>query len=73
MELFTFDHVRGVGSDTAYVALFSSVYNAANIRKRIVNASILAGDEGEEERDAVNFAFIDATLVCSIDDSFCPQ
>ncbi|KAF9268412.1 CGI-121-domain-containing protein [Marasmius fiardii PR-910] len=65
MESLTFDHVRGVGSDTAYVALYSSVTNAATIRKRILDASRMEGKDGERERDAMNFAFIDATLITS--------
>ncbi|KAJ8085805.1 hypothetical protein PM082_004623 [Marasmius tenuissimus] len=63
MESFTFDHVAGAG--TAHVALFSSVSNASSIRKRIIDASRMEGNDGEKEREAVNFAFIDATLVTS--------
>ncbi|KAG7096484.1 hypothetical protein E1B28_003914 [Marasmius oreades] len=65
MESFVFDHVRGVGSDSAYVALYSPVANASAIRKRIMDASKMEGEEGERERDAINFAFIDATLITS--------
>ena len=59
MESFVYPHF----SSTAYVALFNCVTNAAQLRARIVRASSLEGDEGDAERDAVNFAFVDARLV----------
>jgi len=46
-----------------HVALFRNVSNSANIKNRIIAASTAEGDEGEKEREAVNFAFIDARLV----------
>lgn len=48
---------------TVYVALFTGVQNAAELKKRLVAASVMPGDEGDIEREAVNFAFIDARLV----------
>jgi EKC/KEOPS complex subunit CGI121/TPRKB len=47
----------------ALIGLFVDVSNAAHIRTRIVNASSMTGEEGELEREAVNFAFVDARLV----------
>ena len=47
----------------AHVALYTFVTNAPSLRARIINAAITQGDEGNRERDAVNFAFIDARLV----------
>lgn len=49
---------------TVYVALFTEVENAAELKKRLVAASVMPGEEGDIEREAVNFAFIDARLVC---------
>jgi len=46
----------------AYIALFRNVSNASDIKTRIISAAA-AGDAGEKEREAVNFAFIDARLV----------
>jgi hypothetical protein len=60
MESFAYPHF----SSTVYVALFVNVTNAAKLRARIIRASTLQGAEGEAEREAVNFAFVDARLVC---------
>lgn len=46
-----------------YAAKFKHVKNAGAIRERIVKASTMEGPEGDKERDAVNFAFINAKLV----------
>lgn len=46
-----------------YVALFTDVQNAADLKKRLVAASVMPGAEGDIEREAVNFAFVDARLV----------
>ncbi|ESK87823.1 hypothetical protein Moror_15316 [Moniliophthora roreri MCA 2997] len=64
MQSLAFDHADA--SDIAYVALFHPVNNAAQIRKRIIDAAKMEGEEGEKERNAVNFAFIDATLITSV-------
>ncbi|KAG2114646.1 CGI-121-domain-containing protein [Suillus discolor] len=47
------------------VALFDDVTNAAAIRSRIVQAARNLGVDGNTEREAVNFAFIDARLISS--------
>lgn len=53
----------------AYIALFRNVLNALEIKNRIIFAATAEGDTGEKEREAVNFAFIDARLVRTI----CPH
>ncbi len=65
MESFAYPHFSSI----AHVALFDYVTNAAELRARIVRASILEGDEGDAEREAVNFAFIDARLVRRMNDA----
>lgn len=45
------------------ISLFTAVQNAAKLRARIVQAASLTGSEGDLEREAVSFAFIDARLV----------
>lgn len=50
-------------SSTVHLALFNHVTNAAKLKARIVRASTLEGAEGQAEREAVNFAFVDARLV----------
>ncbi|KAI0084218.1 CGI-121-domain-containing protein [Irpex rosettiformis] len=51
---------------TVHVALFDNVTNADELHARLIRASTLTGSEGETEREAVNFAFIDARLIASI-------
>lgn len=46
-----------------HIALFTNVTNATELRNRLVQASTMSGPEGDAERQAVDFAFIDATLV----------
>ena len=48
-----------------FTAKFKNVKNAGEIRQRIVKAATMEGPEGNKERDAVNFAFINARLVCA--------
>ncbi|KIJ19744.1 hypothetical protein PAXINDRAFT_125890, partial [Paxillus involutus ATCC 200175] len=45
-----------------YAAKFKGVTNAATVRSRIVNASLMGG---EIDREAINFAFINAKLITS--------
>lgn len=45
------------------IALYKEVENAAALRGRIIKAATLLGADGDRERDAINFAFIDARLV----------
>jgi EKC/KEOPS complex subunit CGI121/TPRKB len=59
MESFAYPHF----SSTVHVALFVRVTNATKLRARIIRASTLEGIEGDVEREAVNFAFVDARLV----------
>ena len=62
METFTNPHFPK-NLSVAHVALYAPVNNAKELRSRIIQAATLEGDEGEQERQAVNFAFIDARLV----------
>ncbi|GAA6046460.1 hypothetical protein JCM3770_004933 [Rhodotorula araucariae] len=51
---------------TVHLALFSPIQNAAELRKRLVTTSTLAADEaGDNERRAVDFAFVDAKMITS--------
>jgi EKC/KEOPS complex subunit CGI121/TPRKB len=63
MEAYHYPHFGA----SIYVALFNNVQNASSLRARLVVASTMTGEEGEAERAAVNFAFIDARLVCDPD------
>lgn len=64
METYIYPHFPQDLS-AVYVALFTGVSNAAQLRRRLITAASMAGDEGELERENVNFAFIDARKVCS--------
>jgi EKC/KEOPS complex subunit CGI121/TPRKB len=64
MDLFYFPHLAPDRA-TTHVALFRNVTNSAALRKRVINASTMAGGTGDFEREQVNFAFIDARLVSS--------
>ena len=55
---------------TIYIALSTDVGNATELKKGLVAASIMPGEEGDIEREAVNFAFVDARLVCDPSPSF---
>lgn len=46
-----------------HVALYTAIKNASLLRARIIKAATTEGVEGDREREAVNFAFIDARLV----------
>ncbi|KAI1792501.1 CGI-121-domain-containing protein [Ganoderma leucocontextum] len=65
MQTFRYPHFPPELS-TVHVALFTNVSNSADIRSRIIRASQLDGPHGQTERDALNFAFIDARLICSV-------
>ncbi|KAJ4471994.1 kinase binding protein CGI-121-domain-containing protein [Lentinula aciculospora] len=60
METFQFNHNR-----VAYALLFSPVNDPGKIKQRIINAAKAKGREGDEKREAVNFSFINASLVTS--------
>ncbi|KAI0751694.1 CGI-121-domain-containing protein [Daedaleopsis nitida] len=65
MQSFRYAHLPPEFS-TVHLALFKHVANSAQLRSRIVRASQLEGPDGDAEREAVNFAFIDARLICSL-------
>ncbi|KAI0773639.1 CGI-121-domain-containing protein [Fomes fomentarius] len=65
MHSFRYPHLPPDLS-TVHVALFTNLTTSADIRARIVRASQLQGPDGDAEREALNFAFIDARLICSL-------
>ena len=58
MESFRFNHNNNV----AYALLFSPVNDPGKIKQRIIDAA----KADDQDRDAVNFSFIEASLVISI-------
>jgi hypothetical protein len=59
MESFSYQQCNLIVS----VGLYTAVRNAAALRGRLISAATMAGSQGESEREALNFAFIDARLV----------
>ncbi|KAF8960249.1 kinase binding protein CGI-121-domain-containing protein [Flammula alnicola] len=64
MESLHFLHFDARHSQ-AHIALFRNVTNAGALKSRIIAAATAQGEFGETEREAVNFAFIDARLITS--------
>jgi hypothetical protein len=62
METHTYPHFPSEVS-TVHLALYSNVTNAAELKRRLVAAATQPGEEGDREREAVNYAFVDAKLV----------
>lgn len=48
---------------TVHIALFHNVTNAAAIRQRLIQASTATGREGDRARAAVDYSFIEASMV----------
>jgi EKC/KEOPS complex subunit CGI121/TPRKB len=46
------------------LALFTDLQEAALLRERLIKASTMEGEEGLTERSTLNFAFLDAKMVC---------
>ncbi|PPQ78807.1 hypothetical protein CVT25_010676 [Psilocybe cyanescens] len=63
MESLQFPHFDSRCSNV-HIALFRNVSNSSSIKSRIIEASTTEGELGEKAREAVNFAFINARLVC---------
>ena len=59
MESFSFPQFPA----KVHVALYINVGNGIALRKRIISAAAARGEDGKREREALNFAFIDARLV----------
>jgi EKC/KEOPS complex subunit CGI121/TPRKB len=62
MESFSFPTLRPHHS-VAHATLYTDIKNAISLRRRIIGAAAMDGEEGDREREAVNFAFINARLV----------
>ncbi|KAI0029677.1 kinase binding protein CGI-121-domain-containing protein [Vararia minispora EC-137] len=65
METFTYSHFPSASS-IVHIAFFTHVSNAKALRARIINAASLTGKQGDDERERVNFAFVDARPVASL-------
>jgi EKC/KEOPS complex subunit CGI121/TPRKB len=65
METYTHSHFPAQFS-VVHVALYTAVTNAPLLRARIIKAATTQGVQGDHERSAVNFAFVDARLVSPV-------
>ncbi|KAJ8592154.1 CGI-121-domain-containing protein [Rhizopogon salebrosus TDB-379] len=63
MDTYYYTHFNHA---VVHVALFNDVTNSAAIRSRIIQAARIPGVDGDTEREAINFAFIDARLISSL-------
>ncbi|PPR00482.1 hypothetical protein CVT24_004537 [Panaeolus cyanescens] len=64
METISFPHFSRSHCQ-AQIALFRNVSNGGALKKRIIAASTMEGDEGEKERASVNYSFVNAKLITS--------
>ncbi|GHJ88596.1 hypothetical protein NliqN6_4998 [Naganishia liquefaciens] len=48
-----------------HLCLFQNVTNSASLRTRLVQAATMEGAEGDEARDAMDFGFVEASMVVS--------
>ena len=62
MESFSFPSLPSNHS-VVHATLYTNVQNAIALRRRIIEAATMNGEEGVREREAVNFAFVNAGLV----------
>lgn len=65
MESFSFPTFPSNYS-AVYATLYTDIKNAIPLRRRIIEAAAMDGEEGDREREAVNFAFINARLITSL-------
>ncbi|KAJ6620735.1 kinase binding protein CGI-121-domain-containing protein [Mycena sp. CBHHK59/15] len=49
-----------------HVALYTDVSSPDLLRKRLITASAAEGIDGEREREAINFSFVEARLITSL-------
>ena len=62
MESLHFLHFQSDRS-YAHIALFRNVSSSEKLKNRLVSASSTEGELGDKEREAINYAFINARLV----------
>ena len=65
METYTLPHFPSPYS-TIHIALFRSVSNAPSIRRRLIDASLMLGPEGDLARAEIDFTFLEARLVRTV-------
>jgi hypothetical protein len=52
-----------VDHSSVHLAFFKNVTNSADLRKRLVAAATMEGEEGDRERDLLDYAFVEANMV----------
>jgi EKC/KEOPS complex subunit CGI121/TPRKB len=60
MDVIRYEYLP-TGLQDVHLCLFEDVRNAAVLRQRLTEASRMQGAAGDAERQAVNFAFLDAS------------
>ena len=66
MDLLEVYHCPQFARPVVFAAKFKNVKNAGAVRQRIVKAATMAGPAGDKERDALNFAFVNARLASEL-------
>lgn len=56
-----------VDHSSVHLAFFKNVTNSADLRKRLVAAATMEGEEGDKERDLLDYAFVEANMVSPSD------
>ena len=52
-------------ANPVHFALFNNVANSSELRRKLIGASQMTGDEGDQARREVDYGFIDGSLVRS--------
>jgi hypothetical protein len=52
-----------VDHSSVHLAFYKNVTNSADLRKRLVAAATMEGEEGDRERDLLDYAFVEANMV----------
>ncbi|KAG7529522.1 hypothetical protein FFLO_05590 [Filobasidium floriforme] len=62
MESYHLSHFP-VDHSSVHLAFFKNVTNSADLRKRLVAAATMEGEEGDRERDLLDYAFVEANMI----------
>lgn len=53
-------------SERVHLCLYLNIYDGAALKSRLISAGGLPGASGKAERERVNFAFVDASMVSGV-------
>ena len=68
METFTLpDDAYPAEYCSISMMLLTDVTNAADLQQRLIAASKMTGSDGDREREALDFAFLDGSMIASVE------